>query len=170
MKERFPNINKPEDETNPAIKLFGRRFYKDQTPVEYLAEFLLVFASAKGGDGANKYQFPMITNTEKELQYWPNVRLPLKFFSFFASSKLETRYDVHSTEFRNGINMLKNQINAGPESKQDLTIRLLQSLFSGFVGVAKNRTSATQTFLPASDCLLAKEVDWRHTAAVKENQ
>ncbi|MCC8991010.1 MAG: hypothetical protein LM514_00040, partial [Streptococcus sp.] len=35
------------DQRNPAIRLYGRRFYKDQTPIEYLAEFLLVFASPK---------------------------------------------------------------------------------------------------------------------------
>lgn len=168
MPDRFPNIDNHED-LNPAIKLFGRRFYKDQTPVEYLAEFLLVFASAKIVEGGNKYQFPTITNTGKELKFWPHVRLPLKFFSFFASSKLETRYDVHSAEFRTGIDMLKKHISAGSDQKRDLTVRLLQSLFSGFVGVAKNRTWATQTFLPASDCLLAKEVDWRHTQAVANN-
>jgi hypothetical protein len=169
MMERFPNITNPVSDNNPAIKLFGRRFYKDQTPVEYLAEFLLVFASAKVVEGTYKYQFPLITDKDKELRYWPQVRLPLKFFSFFATSKLETRYDVHSMEFRKGIEMLQNQINAGSDEKRDLTVRLLQSLFSGFVGVAKNRTWATQTFLPASDCLLAKEVDWRHTQAVAAN-
>lgn len=167
--DRFPNIDEPEDKKNAAIKLFGRRFYKDQTPVEYLAEFLLVFASSKVLEGSYAYQFPDIVDRDRKLNYWPHVRLPLKFFSFFSSSKLETRYDVHSNEFRHGIETLKNQINAGSEQKRDLTVRLLQSLFSGFVGVAKNRTWATQTFLPASDCLLAKEIDWRHTAAVREN-
>lgn len=166
MMERFPNIPSSVSDNNPAIKLFGRRFYKDQTPVEYLAEFLLVFASAKIVKGTYKYQFPSVVDKNEELQYWPQVRLSLKFFSFFASSKLETRFDVHSMEFRKGIEALQNQINAGSDQKRDLTVRLLQSLFSGFVGVAKNRTWATQTFLPASDCLLAKEVDWRHTQAV----
>ncbi len=49
---RFPSTGErgiAADQTNPAIRLYGRRFYKDQTPVEYLAEFLLVFASQKGG-------------------------------------------------------------------------------------------------------------------------
>jgi hypothetical protein len=44
------------DQRNPAIRLYGRRFYKDQTPVEYLAEFLLVFASPKQQDGEGAYQ------------------------------------------------------------------------------------------------------------------
>ena len=49
---RFPANDKQQqedelDQKNPAIRLYGRRFYKDQTPIEYLAELLLVFASAK---------------------------------------------------------------------------------------------------------------------------
>lgn len=167
MMERFPNSTNSKSDNNAAIKLFGRRFYKDQTPVEYLAEFLLVFASSKVVDGSNKYQFPQIASGTTDIKYWPHDRLPLKFFSFFASSKLETRYEVHSDEFRSAIKAMKSQINAGSEQKCDLTVRLLQSLFSGFVGVAKNRTWATQAFLPASDCLLAREIDWRHTQAIK---
>ncbi|MBX4378721.1 hypothetical protein K4H02_27070, partial [Mycobacterium tuberculosis] len=30
-----------------ALQMYGRRFLADQTPMEYLAEFLLVFNSAK---------------------------------------------------------------------------------------------------------------------------
>ena len=166
MNRRFPRISDANSDNNAAIQLFGKRFYKDQTPVEYLAEFLLVFSSPKTAEGGNRNQFPMVTG-DQELRYYPEDRLPLKFFSFFATSKLETRHFAHSVEYRKAIEMLKSRINAS-ESKLDLSVRLLQSLFSGFVGVAKNRTWATQTFLPASQCLLAREVDWRHTKALKE--
>lgn len=170
MTERFPNLpDGSAEKKNLAIRIFGRRFYKDQTPVEYLAEFLLVFASAKNSEGGLRHQFPAVTSGAAELKYWPQDRLPLKFFSFFASSKLETRHPVHSAAYRNALDRLKKQIGSGSEQKRNLTIRLLQSLFSGFVGVAQNRTWATQTFLPASDCLLAREVDWRHTDALKDN-
>lgn len=169
MTQRFPHITdeKGKGENNAAIQLFGRRFFKDQTPVEYLAEFLLVFASAKTPEGGYRNQFPKVT-ADTVFKYWPEDRLPLKFFSFFASSKLETRYRVHSEAYRTAIDDLKSRI-SGSEAKRDLSVRLLQSLFSGFVGVAKNRTWATQTFLPASHCLLAREVDWRHTNAIKSN-
>lgn len=169
MKRRFPRISDANGrgENNAAIQLFGRRFYKDQTPVEYLAEFLLAFASPKTAAGGQRNQFPHVTG-EEELRYYPEDRLPLKFFSFFATSKLETRYRIHSVEYRRAIELLKSRI-SGSETKRDLSVRLLQSLFSGFVGVAKNRTWATQTFLPASQCLLAREVDWRHTEAMRED-
>ena len=40
---RFPAYDEQQleaaiDQKNPAIRLYGRRFYKDQTPVEYSAE------------------------------------------------------------------------------------------------------------------------------------
>lgn len=163
MMQRFPNI--VDTDINAATELFGKRFYKDQTPVEYLAEFLLVFASAKTAEGGYRNQFPLVA-PDTVLHYWPEDRLPLKFFAFFASSKLETRHQVHREAYRTAIEELKKHIK-GSEAKRNLSVRLLQSLFSGFVGVAKNRTWATQTFLPASQCLLAREVDWRHTKALK---
>ena len=32
---------------NPAIQLFGNRFFTDQTPIELLIEFLLIAAATK---------------------------------------------------------------------------------------------------------------------------
>ena len=90
--ERFPaNGDSGElqaDQTNPAIRLYGRRFYKDQTPVEYLAEFLLVFVSAKQENGEGCYQFNLPSDDNKPC-YWPEDRIALKLFSFFPSSKLK---------------------------------------------------------------------------------
>ena len=89
--QRFPSGRENDNvgTDNPAIHIYGRRFYKDQTPVEYLAEFLLVFASPKQENGEGSYQFANVPC------YWPEDRLALKLFSFFPSSKLETRHPVH---------------------------------------------------------------------------
>ena len=38
----FEERNQPK---NLALQMYGRRFLADQTPMEYLAEFLLVFNS-----------------------------------------------------------------------------------------------------------------------------
>ena len=35
------------EDANPAIQLFGRRFFSDQTVAEFLIEFLLVATSQK---------------------------------------------------------------------------------------------------------------------------
>lgn len=160
----FPSVANIGTNLNAAVRIYGNRFYKDQTPVEYLAEFLLVFVSPKSENGEAKYSFQLTPNGGVDYGYWPTDRVALKLFSFFPSSKLETRHSVHRRAYLDAIDEVKAAINAKPEEK-DETIRLLQSLFGGFVGVAKNRTWATYTFLPASTMLLARELSWLHTAA-----
>ncbi|WP_419620039.1 hypothetical protein, partial [Thiolapillus sp.] len=86
--DRFPSTSErgiPADQTNPAIRLYGRRFYKDQTPVEYLAEFLLVFVSPKGGHRNGAYSLRLETGDDPPC-YWPDDRIALKLFAFFPSS------------------------------------------------------------------------------------
>ncbi len=170
---RFPPIVEPEehkDKANPAIRLYGRRFYKDQTPIEYLAEFLLVFASPKSRcenqNGA--YSLRLALNDDFPC-YWPEDHVALKLFAFFPSSKLETRHPVHQKNYSQAIDAIKALI-SGSSEEQDTTVRLIQSLFSGFAGVAKTRTWVTYTFLPASASLLAREVTWNHPAAVKKSK
>jgi hypothetical protein len=177
MNERFPeNDTSAEGADNPAIQLYGRRFYKDQTPVEYLAEFLLVFASPKGPEPdpsvegreqAHAFSFS-IGDGAAPIEYWPEDRVALKLFAFFPTSKLDTRHDVHQKVYAEALKILRASIDAGELEKEE-TIRLLQSLFSGFVGVAKTRTWVIQSFLPASHSLLAREVTWNHPAALKNN-
>jgi hypothetical protein len=162
---RFPAFELRREDQNPAIRLFGRRFYHDQTPIEYLAEFLLVFASPKIQEDQHRLCFPMVANSTEVIEYWPEDRLALKYFAFFASSKLDTRHPVHMEAYREALGEVKTGIRTQQEKDQEFAVRLLQSLFSGFVGVAKHRTWATHTFFPASEQLLSREIGWRHTEA-----
>ncbi len=168
--DRFPAIAEPEDrgKTNPAIQLYGRRFYKDQTPIEYLAEFLLVFVSPKGksDNQTGAYSLQLALNDGLP-RYWPKDHIALKLFAFFPSSKLETRHPVHRETYLEALNTIKSYI-TGSSEERDTTIRLIQSLFAGFVGVAKNRTWVTHSFLPASSALLARELDWLHSEAIQQ--
>ncbi|CAK0769141.1 conserved hypothetical protein [Gammaproteobacteria bacterium] len=164
----------PVDKANPAIRLYGRRFYKDQTPVEYLAEFLLVFTSPKQDPKSSKendgrYSFILSLNSTPP-RYWPENRVALKLFSFFPSSKLETRHPAHQKAYLDALEKVKGTCNLGcSEDKKDEMVRLLQSLFGGFIGVAKNRTWVTHTFLPVSTALLASELVWLHPRAIKNS-
>jgi hypothetical protein len=164
--ERFPKVREHDNvgSVNPAIHIYGRRFYKDQTPVEYLAEFLLVFASPKQENGEGCYQFNLCCDDSSIPRYWPADRLALKLFSFFPSSKLETRHPVHRQAYLDSIDSVKKRINGSKEDKEE-AVRLIQSLFNGFVGVAKNRTWVTYSFLPATTCLLGRELVWGHSQA-----
>lgn len=168
--ERFPaGINSSDIKSdNSAIAIYGRRFYKDQTPIEYLAELLLVFASPKQENGKGRYQFNLHCDEGAAPRYWPEDKVTLKLFSFFPSSKLETRHLVHRQAYRGVINAVKERIHGTYEEKEE-TVRLIQSLLGGFVGVAKNRTWVTYSFLPATTSLLSRELVWNHSKAKKDN-
>ena len=170
---RFPlNVVDPDDDPgdndkNAAIQVFGRRFFKDQTPVEYLAEFFLVFASTKDECRADAYAFPDYGSAPPaKLTYHPPYRLGLKLFAFLGASKLETRHSVHISSFLQGISEVERRISS-PDSTitREDGVRLVQRLFSGFVGVAGDRTWTAHAFLPASASMLAREVLWRHSGS-----
>lgn len=168
--DRFPSKKDGEDKEdikNPAIQLYGRRFYKDQTPIEYLSEFLLVFASKKGLNKKDAFSFNIDCD---HAIYWPEDRIALKLFSFFPHSKLDTRHPAHHSAYNQCIENLVKKIETKSNSNEEKeeSIQLLQSLFMGFVGVSQNRTWVTNSFLPASSSLLAREVTWLHSEALKD--
>ncbi|TOH89405.1 hypothetical protein, partial [Vibrio parahaemolyticus] len=145
LQDRYPSdasIGGTGQKTNNAIKLYGRRLYKDQTPVEYLAELLLVFLSAKTSDGKLGHSFQLDSD---DIGYYPENRIALKLFSFYPTSKLETRHTAHQDKYIEALSQVKAQLNRGTDEQKDDTIRILQSLFSGFTGVAKNRTWVTHS-------------------------
>ena len=165
-KKNTPNQNSSNTEKKPniALDIFGRRFYADQTPTEYLSEFLLVFNSAKADENRNKFGENSFQVNDQTTHYCPSTRLALKFFSFFSQSKLETRHPVHQTEFLNAIEQLKNRMSHSiSATEKNQLVQTLQSLLYGFVGVAKNRTWSTYNFLPITPMLLGREITWSHT-------
>lgn len=154
------------DKANPAIRLYGRRFYKDQTPTEYLAEFLLAFSSPKLKNGNGAFQFSIPFEDDKqEPCYYPEDRVALKLFSFFPTSKLETRHIVHRKAYMEALQKLESIIDNSHCHERQEAIQLLQSLLNGFIGVSSNRTWVTHCFLPASTALLSREVNWEHVKA-----
>lgn len=170
----FPalDLNYAEGDANPAIQLFGRRFFTDQTIPEYLVEFLLLCHSPKkiGGTGS---EFVSLLPSWEDLQKWthekldymPVVRLALKLFSFLGASKLETRHSSHMQQYSLLLDRLKDAIHTdGSVEKQDV-LRTLENLFLGFQGAGFNRTWCAQTFFPLSSSLLMQETLWNDTIA-----
>ena len=169
---RFPDIRLVKNtDSSPSVRAFGRRFYRDQTPLEYLAEFLLCFSAEKNTVGEAAYPgFPSFEALPHvELEYYPESRLALKLFSFFPSSKLETRHPVHVDRFKQLIGDITNSVEASSSEEAKRAVQALQKLFAGFVGVSGERTWATHSFVPASRYLLSREIDWRHSKALREN-
>lgn len=161
-------------DANPAIQLFGRRFFTDQTIMEYLVEFLLVCHSSKRiGSGGN---FDSCLPSWNDLQEWqeaglgymPPVRLALKLFAFLGASKLETRHRSHMQQYRLLLDRLKQAIQTdGTVEKQDV-LRSLENLLLGFQGVGSNRTWCAQVLVPLSCGLLASEAIWNQSKAERD--
>jgi len=173
--DRFPETyieDQKWDLQNPAIELFGRRYYKDQEPLEYLHEFLLVFSSPKDADGGGTHEFRLSADRPGNPSYYPKARVPLKLFAFFSVSKLETRHDVHRKHYLKALKEVKSSFSgfSATDDKKEEAVRLMQSLLSGFVGVGKNRTWVTFSFLPVATALLSREVTWQHPDALKQKK
>jgi len=86
------------EDRNPAVQLFGRRFFADQTVTELLVELLLVAVSEKRvGKDTFKSTLPSVDllcdwpadeknpKISSTLKYAPKARLNLKLFSFLGA-------------------------------------------------------------------------------------
>jgi hypothetical protein len=93
LPDPFPEVKVSED-YNPAIRLFGKRFIKEQTVLEYLSEFLAVVFSEKRISGGEVFDSPLpsLTDIRKwsslttELCYRSPIKLNLKLFAFLSCS------------------------------------------------------------------------------------
>ena len=169
-----PEIYKQESagDSNPAIRLFGRRFSDDQQTMDTLAEFLLVCASDK-----KIYKDPFSTFFPDEetlrdwrtksagLSYFPKARLNLKLFAFLESSRLDTRHRSHRNHAEQLWKDLSNGLDLDTSAEKISFLKTLSALFLGFWGNGANRTWCAQTFLPFCRELLCGEEIWNATKA-----
>jgi hypothetical protein len=183
---RFPDLppeydiaghRRKEGLVNPAIQVYGRRFYKNQTEIEYLVEFLLVFIARKWIDGIEHEcgaGFPdnqaLFDWPERvPLVYYPPARLILKLFTFLGSSQLESRHDCHKKHFKEILQQLKTRIEISSALSKEQVLTWIEQILVGFVGVAQNRAWCTHSFLPVSSGLIAGETVWESSRAKQQN-
>lgn len=182
MPKPFPQIalemDRRGEDFNPAIRLFGRRFFADQTVPELLIEFLLIAASAKSvgsnniAPGRALPELDLLRRWMSEyLFYEPKVRLNLKLFSFLGASKLETRHETHKQHYRELISSLSSPDRISLSSSMDTNdvLRTLENLFLGFQSVGGQRTWCAQAFLPLSRNLISAETLWNETEAKRDH-
>lgn len=182
----FPEIETEED--NPAILLFGHRYLKDQTELEYLIEMILLFVSEKevrDSKGVGNFRvdsfekadrwkgFPDLEQLRKwpegePLRYFPSMRFMLKLFAFLGASGVEGRHKSHLQKHADLVANLKNQVNAKPSMSKDEVLELLEQVLVGFIGVSGTRTWCAQSFLPVSPRLIAGETIWKKTSGNRE--
>jgi hypothetical protein len=173
--KQFPDIG--DDETadaNPAIRLFGRRFRDDQTELEYLVEFMLIFVSAKtigttNLDGhKNLYAwkgFPPLDELQKwaagqPLIYYPKMHLLVKLFAFLGASGIEGRHKSHLEKYEELVSKLKNDVCTNPSISKNEVVDLMEQVLMGFIGVSGNRGWSAHSFLPLAPELIAGEAIW----------
>ena len=180
MVEPFPNIelqkaNRTDEDGNPAIQLFGRRFFADQSIPEFLVELLLVASSSKR-IGESCFSAEEIFPSLDVLHNWPDgahlkyaakARLNLKLFAFLGASKLETRHESHRQHYRDLLGRLRAEGRLtvpGGTDRLDV-LRTLENLFLGFQGVGGQRTWCAQSFIPITSEIISGESVWRQTQA-----
>ncbi|MEW6378863.1 MAG: hypothetical protein AB1611_04570 [bacterium] len=184
MVKHFPHISLEMithrgQDRNPAIQLFGRRFFVDQTVPELLVEFLLVASSAKKIGNTlllSKQVFPYLDllrawPDKVHLDYTAKACLNLKLFAFLGASKLETRHQSHREHYHKLRDLLSSQERLVVSSTAERTevLRTLENLFLGFQGVGSERTWCAQSFLPLIRELIGGESIWRETRAKDAN-
>jgi hypothetical protein len=176
MPEYFPTSG-IKDDYNPAILLFGKRFFVDQTVLELMAEFLAVGFSEKWIGQGEGFMSPLpsldelqkwAVNSSAELYYKPPVKLNLKLFAFLSCSRVDTRHDVHKEHYKYLVTRLKDHIKV---SNGDATVAIewIEELLRGFQGAGFNRTWCAQTFFPVSRSLLTRETIWNKSKEKKFN-
>ncbi|MGB3911835.1 MAG: hypothetical protein WBK70_00060, partial [Thermacetogeniaceae bacterium] len=152
LPEPFPEVDVSED-YNPAIRLFGKRFIKEQTVLEYLSEFLaVVFSEKRIGDDGEVFLSPLPSikelnewPTSKPLCYRPPVKLNLKLFAFLSCSRADSRDESHTEHYKQLVKKLEASIRTSNRSVQDVR-DWLEEFLRCFQGVGLNRTWCAQTF------------------------
>jgi hypothetical protein len=171
MPDPFPKGRVDDNEDlNPAIQLFGRRFFSDQTTLEFLVELLLVAVSRKQINYKEFDSFlppyELLKNWPRraKLEYAPKARLNLKLFSFYGSSKLDTRHEAHRNHLRELDQIIKENMAVSGDNKENI-LKTLENLFLGFQGSGSQRTWCAQSFVPVCPGFLGAETLWNETDA-----
>ncbi len=158
---------------NPAIQLFGNRFFTDQTPIELLIEFLLIAAATKCINDDTKFKtcFPekkiLREWAEEPLRYAPKARLNLKLFSFLGISKLDSRHNIHIRHYQDLTRKFIELIDMPSSGNKEDVVRALENLFLGYQGAGSGRTWCAQSFLPIGKNFIAGETIWKAERARK---
>jgi len=172
LPEPFPRLKSVQtDDRNPAIRLFGKRFFADQGALELLAELLgVAFSHKRIGSGS------LICGrlpAQEELSHWPDeshlhyrpaVKLNLKLFALLEASRIDSRPAVHVQHYIDLTRRLEARIQTNEGSAQEV-VEWLSDLLRGFQGAGATRTWCAQVFFPITPAFLARETIWNASVA-----
>lgn len=158
----FPDINfikegvdKDFYKENLQIRTYGRRVIRDQTVIEYLLEFLLVFI---GESNKTKYfdkinHFYINGKMFKFIDYSFDSKIALKRFLFLENSKHDNRFEIDEIANEKLKKELLKCIE-DTEIKKDEVIKIIQNLLFGFSAVTKNRGWFAKSTFPICEELI----------------
>ncbi len=162
---------------NPAIRLFGLRFFSDQTVVEYLSEFLsIIFSNKTIWDDEITTPFPSFEDLRKwsetseyaPLRYAPPIRLNLKLLAFFGLTPLAKRHKIHGYGYERIATLLEGQIKS-PNVEPEKARHCIEDFLKGFQGAGNTRTWCARTFYPITKGFLTQETMWEETRARRDD-
>jgi hypothetical protein len=154
-----------QDDYNPAIRLFGKRFINGQTILEFLSEFMsVVFSEKQINEAIINQPLPSFRQLQEwpkgiPLKYNPPIKLNLKLFALLGVSRVESRHKSHINQFEVLADKLKQTLTG--HSSDDEVLKLLEGFLQGFRGVGFNRTWCAQSFYPISTEFLTRETIWK---------
>lgn len=144
----FPRCSDSDNKgkSNLSIALLGNRIHGDQTLMEYLIEFLLVFTSAKGiKPTSGKMQFHTKEQIESgKLPFYVDTRVALRRFVFYDRSKQDSRSLMDTAAQKHMQTLLSNQA----EESED--IALIHDLLLSYATITRNRGWYAQALMPVS--------------------
>ena len=151
----FPASSDPgRKEENLSIALLGNRVYSDQTLVEYLIEFLLVFASAKDKYGNGKMRFHTLSEVASgNTNYHVAANTALRRFIFYNNSKQESRSGIDTQANNAHWQLLREETENGEED-----VDLVHDLLHSFAIVTRNRGWYAQALLPIAPQFLLPDL------------
>ncbi|MDD3334646.1 MAG: hypothetical protein PHI98_03925 [Eubacteriales bacterium] len=149
-----PNADIGRKEDNLGIALLGNRIYCDQTLVEYLIEFLLVFTSAKNADGDGRLRFHSASEISiNRMTYHVAPNTALRRFIFYNNSKQESRSTIDTKANAELWKCLRDTTQNGEED-----IDLIHDLLHSYAIVTRNRGWYAQALLPVAPELLLTDL------------
>ncbi len=131
--------------------LLGNRIYRDQTVMEYLIEFLLVYCSAKSeeekGSGIMRFHTQEELDRRDGLPYWVEPRIGLRRFIFYAQSKMDSKSPIDDSAYGEIVELVEAKL--GKE-----TVPYIHDLLYSYAAVTRKRGWYAKALLPVCPALV----------------
>ncbi len=157
---RFPSKNAGDGERLPSTRAFGHRLTNDQSPMEYLIEFLMVVSGKKLTDKGSVDEYFLLYDEifSTGFSYEVERQLGLKRFIFLSRSKKDGQLKSDLDAYQTLRDVLEQhiEINRTSVTAGDI-LSILELLLYRYHAVVGNRGWHAQMILPLSPTFILPE-------------